>query len=45
MYQLGLQVNKKKTEGGECIFPMLNISKGHPPPFMFSSTQIQFYRE
>ena len=29
MYQLGLQVNKKKAKGGEFISPMLNISKGH----------------
>ena len=27
MYQLGLQVKKKKAEGGEFISPMLNISK------------------
>ena len=37
MYQLGLQVKKKKAEGGEFISPMLNISKGHTL-FMFSST-------
>ena len=29
MYQLGLQVKKKKAKGGEFISPMLNISKGH----------------
>ena len=37
MYQLGLQVKKKKAKGGEFISPMLNISKD-TPPFMFSST-------
>ena len=31
MYQLGLQVKKKKTEGGEFISPMLNISKAQTP--------------
>ena len=31
MYQLGLQVKKKKAEGGEFISPMLNISKEHTP--------------
>ena len=38
MYQLGLQVKKKKAKGGEFISSVLNISKEHPPPFMFSST-------
>ena len=38
MYQLGLQVKKKKAKGGEFISPMLNISKGHPPPIY-----VQFY--
>ena len=37
MYQFGLQVKKKKAEGGEFISPMLNIGKDKPP-FMFSST-------
>ena len=36
MYQLGLQVKKKKAKGGEFISSVLNISK-EPPPFMFSS--------
>ena len=31
MYQLGLQMKKKKAEGGEFISPMLNISKEHSP--------------
>ena len=31
MYQLGLQVKKKKAEGGEFISPVLNISKEHTP--------------
>ena len=31
MYQLGLQVKKKKAEGGEFISSMLNISKEHTP--------------
>ena len=37
MYQLGLQVKKKKAKGGEFISPMLNISKGHTPIY------VQFY--
>ena len=37
MYQLGLQVKKKKTEGGEFISSMLNISKGQTPIY------VQFY--
>ena len=37
MYQLGLQVKKKKAKGGEFISSLLNISKEHTP-FMFSST-------
>ena len=37
MYQLGLQVKKKKAEGGEFISPMLNISKGQTPIY------VQFY--
>ena len=37
MYQLGLQVKKKKAEGGEFISSMLNISKGHTPIY------VQFY--
>ena len=37
MYQLGLEVKKKKAEGGEFISPMLNISKGHTPIYF------QFY--
>ena len=39
MYQLGLQVKKKKAEGGEFISLMLNISKEHTP------ICVQFYRE
>ena len=31
MYQLGLQVKKKKAKGGEFIYPMLNISKAQTP--------------
>ena len=31
MYQLGLQVKKKKAKGGEFISPVLNISKEHTP--------------
>ena len=37
MYQLGLQVKKKKAEGGEFISPMLNISKAQTPIY------VQFY--
>ena len=37
MYQLGLQVKKKKAKGGEFISPMLYISKGHTPIY------VQFY--
>ena len=37
MYQLELQVKKKKAEGGEFISPMLNISKAQTP------TYVQFY--
>ena len=37
MYQLGLQVKKKKAKGGEFISPMLNISKEHTPIY------VQFY--
>ena len=37
MYQVGLQVKKKKAKGGEFISPILNISKAKPP-VMFSST-------
>ena len=37
MYQLGLQVKKKKAKGGEFISPVLNISKGHIPIY------VQFY--
>ena len=37
MYQLGLQVKKKKAEGEAFISPMLNISKGHTPIY------VQFY--
>ena len=37
MYQLGLQVKKKKAKGGELISPMLKISKAQTPS-MFSST-------
>ena len=37
MYQLGLQVKKKKAKGGEFISPVLNISKGHTPIY------VQFY--
>ena len=37
MYQLGLEVKKKKAKGGELISPVLNISKGHTPIY------VQFY--
>ena len=37
MYQLGLQVKKKKAEGGEFISPILNISKAQTPIY------VQFY--
>ena len=37
MYQLGLQVKKKKAEGGEFISSVLNIIKGH------SLIYVQFY--
>ena len=37
MYQLGLQVKKKKAKGGEFISSVLNISKGHTPSY------VQFY--
>ena len=37
MYQLGLQVKKKKAKGGEFISPVLNISKEH------TSIYVQFY--
>ena len=37
MYQLGLQVKKKKAKGGEFISLMLNISKAHIPIY------VQFY--
>ena len=37
MYELGLQVKKKKAEGGEFISPVLNISKEHTPIY------VQFY--
>ena len=37
MYQLGLQVKKKKAKGGEFISPMLNISKAQSPIY------VQFY--
>ena len=37
MYQLGLQVKKKKTKSGEFIYPMLNISKAQTPIY------VQFY--
>ena len=37
MYQLGLQVKKKKAEGGEFISPMLNTSKAQTPIY------VQFY--
>ena len=37
MYQLGLQVKKKKAKGGEFISPMLNISKAQTPIY------VQFY--
>ena len=37
MYQLGLQVKKKKAEGGEFISSVLNISKEHTPIY------VQFY--
>ena len=36
MYQLGLQVKKKKAEGGEFISPMLNISKAQTPIYVQS---------
>ena len=34
MYQLGLQVKKKKAEGGEFFSPMLNISKAQTPIYV-----------
>ena len=37
MYQLGLQVKKKKAKGGEFISPILNISKAQTPIY------VQFY--
>ena len=37
MYQLGLQVKKKKAKDGEFISPMLNISKGQ------TAIYVQFY--
>ena len=37
MYQLGLQVRKKKAKGGEFISSVLNISKEHTPIY------VQFY--
>ena len=37
MYQLGLQVKKKKAEGEEFTSPMLNISKAQTPIY------VQFY--
>ena len=37
MYELGLQVKKKKAKGGEFISPMLNISKAQTPIY------VQFY--
>ena len=37
MYQLGLQVKKKKAKGGEFISAMLNIRKEHTPIY------VQFY--
>ena len=37
MYQLGLQVKKKKAKGGEFISPMLNISKAQ------TLIYVQFY--
>ena len=37
MYQLGLQVKKKKAKGGEFISPMLNITKAQTPIY------VQFY--
>ena len=37
MYQLGLQVKKKKAKGGEFISSVLNISKEHTPIY------VQFY--
>ena len=37
MYHLGLQVKKKKAEGGEFISPMLNISIAQTPIY------VQFY--
>ena len=37
MYQLGLQVKKKKAKGGEFISPMLNISKE------YTAICVQFY--
>ena len=37
MYQLGLQVKKKKAKGGEFISPLLNISKAQTP------ISVQFY--
>ena len=36
MYQLGLQVKKKKAKYGEFISPVLNISKGHTPIYVQS---------
>ena len=37
MYQLGLQVKKKKAKGGEFISPILNLSKAQTPIY------VQFY--
>ena len=37
MYQLGLQVKKKKAKGGEFISPILNISKAQ------TTIYVQFY--
>ena len=34
MYQLRLQVKKKKAKGGEFISSVLNISKEHPPIYV-----------
>ena len=34
MYQLGLQVKKKKAKGGEFISPMLSISKAQTPIYV-----------
>ena len=43
MYQLGLQVKKKKAEGGEFISPMLNITKGHTPILWCVKLAIHMY--